>query len=76
MAWFRSKTVPPVPISDVYDLLGRFGCYIVGEQIVPVVHCLLALPAANMDTITDVYTHEQGFRQCGPSCPVIPNGSA
>lgn len=53
-------------ISDVYDLLGRFGCYIVGEQIVPVVHCLLALPAANMDTITDVYTHEQGFRQCRP----------
>lgn len=52
-------------IIDVYDLLGQFGCYIVGEEIVRVEHCLLAAPGANMDTITDVYTHEQGFRQCG-----------
>lgn len=53
-------------INDVFDLLGKFGCYIVGEQIVPVTHCLVALPEANMDTITDVYSHEQGFRQCRP----------
>ncbi len=51
-------------ISDVYDLLGQFGCYIVGEQVVPVAHCLLALPDSDMDAVTDVYTHEQGFRQC------------
>ena len=51
-------------INDVYDLLGQFGCYIVGEQIVRVEHCLLACASANMDTITDLYTHEQGFRQC------------
>ncbi len=51
-------------IADVYDLLGQFGCHITGEQLVRVDHCLLALPGANMDTITDVYTHEQGFRQC------------
>ena len=51
-------------ISDVYDLLGQFGCHIVGEQLVRVDQCLLALPGANMGTITDVYTHEQGFRQC------------
>ena len=53
-------------INDVFDLLGKFGCYIVGEVIVPVVHCLVALPGANMDTVTDVYSHEQGFRQCRP----------
>ena len=53
-------------INDVYDLLGEFGCYIVGEQIVPVEHCLAALPGANMDTITDLYSHEQGFLQCRP----------
>lgn len=51
-------------ISDVYDLLGQFGCHIIGEQLVRVEHCLLALPGANMDTLTDVYTHEQAFRQC------------
>ena len=53
-------------INDVFDLLGQFGCYIVGEQIVPVRHCLVALPDANMDTITDVYSHAQGFAQCRP----------
>ena len=59
-------------INDVFDLLGQFGCYIVGEVIVPVVHCLLAVPSANMDTITDVYTHEQGFRQCRPFLAQYP----
>ena len=54
-------------INDVFDLLGQFGCYIVGEQIVPVRHCLVALPDASMDTITDVYSHAQGFAQCRPS---------
>lgn len=51
-------------IADVYDLLGQFGCHIVGEQLVRVDQCLLGIPGANMDTISDVYTHEQGFRQC------------
>lgn len=53
-------------INDVFDLLGQFGCYIVGEQIVPIRHCLVALPDASMDTITDVYSHAQGFAQCRP----------
>ncbi len=53
-------------INDVFDLLGQFGCYIVGEQIVPVRHCLVALPDASLDTITDVYSHAQGFAQCRP----------
>ncbi len=53
-------------INDVFDLLGKFGCYIVGEVVVPVVQCLLALPGARMNKLTDIYSHEQGFRQCGP----------
>ena len=53
-------------INDVFDLLGKFGCYIVGEVIVPVVQCLMALPGTRMEAITDVYSHEQGFRQCVP----------
>lgn len=51
-------------ISDVYDLLGQFGCHIVGEQLVRVDQCLMALPGSDMEKISDVYTHEQGFRQC------------
>jgi len=51
-------------IRDTYDLLSRFGCCIVGEYLVRVEHCLMACEGANMHTITDVYSHEQGFLQC------------
>lgn len=51
-------------INEVYDLLGQFGCYIIGEQLVRVEQCLMALPGTDLDAITDVYSHEQGFLQC------------
>ena len=37
---------------------------IVGETTVRVEHCLMALPGATLDTITHVYSHEQGLFQC------------
>lgn len=51
-------------ISQVYDLLAKYGAYIVGEQIVPVEHCLMAPPGATLDSVRDVYSHEQGLIQC------------
>ena len=51
-------------ISQVYDLLAKYGHYIVGEQVVKVEHCLLAPRGAGLDTIREVYSHEQGLRQC------------
>lgn len=51
-------------INDVYDLLGKYACHIVGEQLVRVEHCLLGVPGAKMDEITQVFSHEQGFAQC------------
>ncbi len=51
-------------INQVYDLLARYGAHIVGEQIVKVDHCLMAPKGAALDTITDVYSHEQGLSQC------------
>lgn len=51
-------------INDVYDLLAKYGCYIVGETTVHVEHCLLAPRGASLGGITDVYSHEQGFLQC------------
>lgn len=53
-------------IGSVYDLLGKYGCFIVGEQVVPVDHCLMAPKGATIETITDVYSHEQGFQQSEP----------
>ena len=51
-------------INDVHDLLERHGCSIVGELMVPVAHCLLGLPGAELAQIRRVYSHEQGFLQC------------
>ena len=51
-------------INQVYDLLSKYGAYIVGEQTVRVNHCLLAPPGATLDTVETVYSHEQGLLQC------------
>ena len=51
-------------IRQIYDLLTQYECYMVGETTVKVEHCLMALPGAALDTITHVYSHEQGLFQC------------
>ena len=51
-------------IRQIYDLLTQYECYIVGETTVRVEHCLLAPKGASLDTITHVYSHEQGLFQC------------
>ena len=50
-------------IRQVYDLLGQYEYYIVGETTVKVEHCLMAPGGATLDTITHVYSHEQGLFQ-------------
>lgn len=51
-------------ITMVYDLMGKYACHIVGEQLVRVEQCLLAVPGAQLEDIRTVYSHEQGFAQC------------
>ena len=51
-------------INQVYDLLAQYGHFIVGEQLVKVDHCLAAPAGARLDSITTVYSHEQGLLQC------------
>ena len=51
-------------INHTYDLLARYGACIVGEQTVKVDHCLMAPKGATLNSITDVYSHEQGLSQC------------
>lgn len=50
-------------IVDVYDLIRKYKCYIVGEKILSVKHNLLALPGTKIEEITKVYSHPQGFSQ-------------
>ena len=51
-------------ITDVYDLMGSRGNYIVGEYVVKVSHALLGCPSATLEDIRTVYSHPQGLLQC------------
>jgi chorismate mutase/prephenate dehydratase len=53
-------------IRQVYDLLSQYEFYLVGETTVRVEHCLMAPKGATLDTITHVYSHEQGLFQSEP----------
>lgn len=51
-------------VSENYDLMVEYNNYIVGEQIIRIDHALLGLPEADMDDITDIYSHPQALMQC------------
>lgn len=51
-------------IKENVDLLTECGPRIVGETIVPVHHCLLALPGQRLEEIHEVLSHPQGLEQC------------
>lgn len=51
-------------IDDVYDLLGKYDLYIVGEHWSRIRHCLWGVEGSTLDTVRDVYSHPQGLAQC------------
>lgn len=60
-------------IRQVYDLMSEYECYIVGETTVKVEHCLMAPKGATLDTVTHVYSHEQGLFQSDRFLNAHPN---
>ncbi len=51
-------------VAENYDLLREYDYYIVGEQTIPINHCLLGLPEAKRSDIRRVYSHPQALAQC------------
>lgn len=60
-------------IIEVYDILKEYDCYIAGEVVLKVNHCLLGLNNAKMSDIKMVYSHPQGFEQCSNFLKLHPN---
>jgi chorismate mutase/prephenate dehydratase len=52
-------------INETYDLIRHTDLKIVGEEILEVRHCLLALPGATLEGIRRVASHPQALAQCG-----------
>lgn len=50
-------------IRQIHDLLAKYEFHLVGETTVQVEHCLVAPKGATFETITHVYSHEQGIFQ-------------
>ncbi len=50
-------------VNEIYDMLVEFENYIVGEQIIKIEHCLMAVPGTKLDDIKTVYSHPQSLMQ-------------
>ena len=50
-------------INETYDLFLRHGLHLVGETVVRVDHCLLALPGSTLDELDEVMSHPQAIAQ-------------
>lgn len=51
-------------INETYDLLLKHGLHLVGETVVGINHCLLALPGTSLDELEEVLSHPQAVAQC------------
>lgn len=51
-------------IGETYDLLRKYGCYIVGRTWIDIRQCLMALPGTRLEDIREVFSHPEGHRQC------------
>lgn len=51
-------------INDTYDILGESKLHIVGEEIIKVVHCLLAVEPVEVSKIRRILSHPKAIEQC------------
>lgn len=52
-------------INDAYDLLATMALSIVGEEVLKIEHCLIALEPVPITHIRRVISHPQALAQCG-----------
>ncbi|MDL2253925.1 chorismate mutase [Ruminococcaceae bacterium OttesenSCG-928-I18] len=51
-------------IGETYDLLRKYGCFIVGRTTIEVKQCLLGTEDAAIEHIQNVYSHPEALSQC------------
>lgn len=51
-------------VADTYDLLRKYGFFIVGEESIKIQQNLVGIKGAKLEDIEEIYSHAQGIRQC------------
>ena len=51
-------------VADVHHLIPEGDLFIIGEYFQKIRHCLLGIPGATIDNITDVHSHVHAIPQC------------
>jgi len=59
-------------INDTYDLLARKDLHIVGEEVLHVVHCLMAPGKVKLENIRRILSHPQAIAQCSHFLAELP----
>jgi chorismate mutase / prephenate dehydratase len=50
-------------IAEIYDLLVKYGFYIIGEECIKIDQNLIGIKGTKIDEIQEIYSHPQGFEQ-------------
>ena len=64
-------------INDTYDLLNEKDLYIIGEEVLQIIHCLMAPKEVDVANIRRILSHPQAIAQCShflsslPRCNVV-----
>lgn len=51
-------------INDTYDILGESKLHIIGEEVLKIVHCLLAVEPVELSKIRRILSHPKAIEQC------------
>lgn len=59
-------------INDTYDLLNEKNLYITGEEVLQIVHCLMAPKQVEINNIRRILSHPQAIAQCSHFLTSLP----
>jgi chorismate mutase/prephenate dehydratase len=51
-------------IGETYDLLRKFGCFIVDRTWIDIHQCLIAPEGTGLSDVREIFSHPEGFKQC------------
>lgn len=60
-------------VEKIYDCMDKHNFYIVRSVRLKIAHSLMACKGASLDTITDIYSHEQAIAQCSDFLKTLKN---